>query len=81
MDATTIVAVIVGVPLVAYHLYVGHLAERAKLSGGGQLLAVVALTSLPLLGAVLVHGYVFGKEEQNKKTAPGGASETKTELK
>jgi hypothetical protein len=77
MDATTIVALVVGVPLLAYHLYVAYLTERANLSGGAQVLAVVALTSLPLLGAVLVHGYIFGKEEQNKKTAPGGGSDRK----
>jgi hypothetical protein len=67
MDAT-IIAVVVGVPLLAYHLYVAYLVQRANLSAGGQLVAVLMLTTVPLLGALLVHGYVFGARDA-KSTA------------
>jgi len=81
MDATVIAAAVIGVPLVAYHLYVAYLVQRANLSRGGQVLAVLMLTSIPLLGAVLVHAYVFGTEHQNKRTVEGLTSESESEVK
>jgi len=68
VDAT-VIAVVVGVPLLAYHLYVAYLVQRANLSSGGQLLAVFALVTVPLLGALLVHGYVFGREPRHNNAA------------
>ena len=67
------IAIVVGVPLLAYHLYVAYLVQRANLSSGGQLAAVLILVTFPLLGALLVHGYVSGAERQNKNAAKAPA--------
>jgi len=77
---STAIAVFVGVPLLAYHVYVAYLVQRANLSRAGDVLAVIMLTSLPLLGALLVHGYVFGIQEERKKT-PEPIPEDKSETK
>jgi len=82
MDTSTIVVVVIGVPVLAYHIYVGYLCEGANLSRGGQVVAVVILTSVPLLGALLVHAYVFGLEHPSEETTEKRvASESKSESK
>ena len=68
-----VIAIIVGVPLLAYHIYVAYLVQRANLSSVGQLLALFALLTFPLLGALLVHGYVFGRDHGHKKAATSPA--------
>jgi len=81
MDASTISVVVIGVPVLAYHIYVGYLTERANLSGGGKGFAAVLLGSIPLVGAVVVHIYLLALEEENKKTTeiptPGNKPEVK----
>jgi len=79
MDATTIIAIFVGVPILAYHLYVAYLVHRANLSWGGQSLSVVVLTSIPLLGALLVHAYIFGSKVQEGQNLGGPASDEKAD--
>jgi len=82
MDTSTIVVVVIGIPVLAYHIYVAYLCERANLSRGSRLLAVVLLTSLPLLGALLAHAYVFGIQDPSKETIEKRlASESKSESK
>jgi len=68
MDTSTIIAIVIGVPILAYHIYVGYLCKRANLSRGGHAVAVAILGSVPLLGALLVHAYVFGIEHPSKET-------------
>ena len=81
MDGSTISAIVIGVPVLAYHIYVGYLAERANLSGGGKGFAAVLLGSIPLVGAVVVHIYLLALEGENKKTTeiptPGNKPEVK----
>jgi len=66
MDASTIAAMVIGVPLLGYHIYVGYLTERANLSGGGKALAAVLVGSIPLVGAVVVHIYLLAIEHESR---------------
>jgi hypothetical protein len=82
MDTSTIAAIVIGVSVLGYHIYVGYLCERANLSRGSHVVAVAILTSVPLLGALLVHAYVFGIEHPSKETTEKRlASESKSESK
>ena len=79
MDVTTIIAIAVGAPILAYHLYVAYLVQRANFSWGGQAFAGVVLTSIPLLGALLIHAYIFGTKGQEKQHPAGLASDENAE--
>jgi len=81
MDASTISVVVIGVPVLAYHIYVGYLTERANLSGGGKGFAAVLLGSIPLVGAVVVHIYLLAIEEENKKVTEIQTHGNKPEVK
>ncbi len=81
MDTSTIAAIVIGVPVLAYHIYVGYLTERANLSGGGKALAAVLLGSIPVVGAVVVHIYLLAIEQENKKTTEIPTPENSPEVK
>lgn len=59
---------VVGGSILAYHIYVGVLLDRAhSLSDGAKLFQIALLVTFPLLGAVLVHGFLFGRRIPSPK--------------
>jgi hypothetical protein len=73
MDASTITWMVIGAAVLAYHVYVGYLVDGAKCSGGVAVLAVILLTSIPLLGAAVVHVCILGATEGIEKAGNGPA--------
>jgi len=81
MDASTISVVVIGVPVLAYHIYVGYLTERANLSGGGKGFAAVLLGSIPLVERSLCIFIFWPSRKENKKVIEIQTHGNKPEVK